>query len=88
MKRGDRGMSLIPMYIREVQKEKGLRRQVMLWALRHYIKRLPEEELVKQIKQIVDITQLKILWEAGLTAPAQKAATARAWELAHRRMTP
>jgi len=51
----------------------GLLHQVNLRALRLYIKEHTEEELLKEIAGIDEGKQLRILWEAGLSARLQDA---------------
>lgn len=58
---------------RRVTESFGLLHQTNLRALRLYIKDHTEEELIKEIAEIEDGRQLRILWEAGLSARLQDA---------------
>lgn len=49
----------------------GLAHKIELDVLRHYIKTTPHSKLVEEIKKIKTAAYLRVLWEAGLTAPLQ-----------------
>ena len=56
-----------------VVESRGLHHQLVLRALRDYIKRTPQEILIKEIKDITWAKALRACWEAGLSAPLQEA---------------
>lgn len=58
---------------KSVAEATGLQHQLMLGPLRNYIKTQPEDELVKQVKDIKESRLLRILWEAGLSSGLQQA---------------
>jgi len=70
-------MSLLEKYTYNVTQTMGLAHQEALRTLRLYIKTTPEDELHFYIMRINKIDELKALWEAGLTAPTQKAVLER-----------
>ena len=72
-------------YANRVVTTGGLEHQIMLLALRGYIKETPEEELLKSIKETYRSEQLRAMWEAGLNATLQQAVLAREEELSARR---
>lgn len=49
----------------------GLLHQANLRALRGYLKREPEEHLVKEVSDIREAPLLRALWEAGLSSRMQ-----------------
>jgi len=56
-----------------VLEAKGLLHQIRLRELRDYLRRTPEKDLIREIRDIIEVPQLKALWEAGLSAPLQQA---------------
>ena len=56
-----------------VVESRGLHHQLVLKALRDYIKTTPEETLLKEIKDITWPKALRALWEAGLNSRLQSA---------------
>ncbi len=71
-------------YANYVATTKGFRHHSALIALRNYIRVTPEDELLRDIKETHRLVQLRALWEAGINATLQAAATARAEEIAAR----
>lgn len=65
-------MSLRNLAIRVVE-TRGLLHSLNLRALRSYIKKGKEEELVKEITGMETAPQLRALWEAGLSNNLQGA---------------
>lgn len=55
----------------------GLVRQVHLRTLRSYLKKEPEDELIKGVSNCETTAQLRVLWEAGLSDRMQQAVTER-----------
>lgn len=43
-----------------------------LRALRYYLKTEPEENLIKEIQDMLNARQLRALWEAGLSSRLQE----------------
>lgn len=78
-------MSALELYLKEITKRRRIRRQWALQNLRTYIKQTSDEELTIHIKRITNLNHLKILWEAGLRTPLQRAVSVRIEELARRR---
>jgi len=72
-------------YARRVLRTRGMEHLANLNLLRNYIKATSEKSLILQIKRITDFGILRILWEAGLTAPLQSAVLRRTRELELRR---
>lgn len=68
-------------YIIRVQETGGLMRQANIRALRDYLRSQPDIGLVREIKGLETSRQLRVLWEAGLSAALQKATTDRLEEL-------
>ena len=56
-----------------VVESRGLHHQLVLKALRDYIKTTPEETLIKEIKALTWAKALRALWEAGLRTSLQVA---------------
>jgi len=59
----------------------GLVRQSNLRVLRDHLKTQTEEQISKEIKEMETPRQLRVMWEAGLSAPLQKAVTDRLDEI-------
>ena len=80
-------MSALEMFIKGVEENKGIIRQRRLINLRIYIKESTDAELIRVIRRMTNKVHLKILWEAGLRQPLQKAVGTRYHELTTRRST-
>jgi len=78
-------MNMLAYYAQKVAETRGLRHQLMLQALRRYIKETDEKILIQQIKETYRTEQLRAMWEAGLSAALQEAVLARLEELEQRR---
>ena len=78
-------MSALELYLKEITKRKRIRRVWALQNLRSYMKQTSDEELTLYIKRMTNLDWLKILWEAGLRTPLQRAVSIRIEELARRR---
>lgn len=72
-------------YANQVATTKGMRHKTMLIALRNYIKMMPEEDLLRDIKETHRQEQLRAMWEAGLNLTLQDAVLVRLDELLERR---
>ena len=60
-------------YTESVAESRGLHHQLVLKALRDYLKMTPQETIIKEIKDITWAKALRALWEAGLNSPLQAA---------------
>lgn len=78
-------MSALPIYLKQLKERKRLRRQYVLQNLRSYLREMSDEDLTAAIQRLTDINDLKLLWEAGLRAPLQRAVSVRIEELTRRR---
>lgn len=78
-------MSALELYLKEITKRRRIRRVWALQNLRSYMKQTSDEELILHIKRITSLNWLKILWEAGLRTPLQRAVSVRIEELTRRR---
>ena len=65
-------MSLRNVCIRVVEL-RGLGHQLALKGLRLYLKEHKDEEIIKEISDIIEAPLLRALWEAGLRASFQEA---------------
>lgn len=61
-------MSALETYARAVRKAKGVEHKYKLDALRWYIKRSTDKELITAIRRITDTELMRTLIEAGLNA--------------------
>lgn len=52
---------------------KGLAHNLALRGLRQYLKEHRDDEMVREISDIIEAPLLRALWEAGLRAPFQEA---------------
>lgn len=78
-------MSVLEIYVKAVKESKGITRQVRLRNLRRYLKEAPAHEVNTNIYKIMDISLLKILWEAGLTNEQQQHVERQTLQLKERR---
>ena len=69
-------MNLRKMLIRVIETY-GLVHVANLAAVRQYLKVTPEETVIKEIKSLETVPQLRALWEAGLRQPYMDLAISR-----------
>lgn len=78
-------MSLLAKYIKRAKETKGWIHIANIVALRHYMKEVPEKELLTAIAELNNQQSLRTLIEAGLRQPYLNAVLRRAKELQERR---
>ena len=78
-------MSALELIARRAARTRGIRHLTAIQALRDYIRESSDEELIKAINRITDMTVLRTLIEAGLRRPLLDAVIARTEELIRRR---
>jgi len=66
-------MSALELYLKKAAEELGLRHIQAMYSLRAYLKLTKLEDLLDAIKLIEEPDLLRLLWEAGLPAPLQRA---------------
>ena len=74
-------MSSLKDLVERTKEAQGLLYNLNMEILRNYIKTMPEDEVINEIKTLETIDDLRILWAAGLKARMQTASLARYNEL-------
>jgi len=63
---------VLEVYLKRLLETRGFAHKEVLFRLRDYLRKTPERDVAKQIRDIWDLDLLRYLWEAGLSGYLQR----------------